>query len=617
MARFELSVQTLGGAAAGELAGGAAKGVRVRTLVVKVAGEAGVSAAEATALARFVTKVRSSELRLSAAAYGKGALNALADGLEEANNDALLRASVRDTSRESGQQERRHRRVERLLDRNRTLADEIAAWKKAFLATSASWERRALVLQLDPTVQVGRDLLCRFVLYTQDWYLREAAIDVLAGALREGDPEPLLAQLRGYDSPLVDEAIPLALARTGRRRHFARVRGFLEHDGFVVRGAACRALAAYPDWRSVEALVGLYERGDRAEVCSELVAVLRRLTGQRDLVGPEAWRAWWDRAKPDFKPASEDVDVRPPARTDVFAGVQLTYRQRGVDAGMPLLVLPDFGYESSYLEATLSEVERERRVLYVTLPAAADFRAPTLGSGGGLPTYPLERVVAAVEALRAKLLADGSIGERFALFAHGRSAWIAMAYVSEHPKAVRRLVLVAAHSGTKAAAQGVADLEQRGKEIGDEELLHYAQSRRVSAGVAAYSPKSPEEEEALDRVSFRARFADPRDLRIGRLLGGVEEREGGRMHRLLRPLGCALPTFSLFELPVAPVPTLIFHGGFSVETSAQDAEAIKRHFGKNARVITFKRSAELPFMEEAAKTVAGMRRFLGVKTRKR
>ena len=53
-------------------------------------------------------------------------------------------------------------------------------FKKDFTATQNSWERRALVTQLDPSDDKSLDLLLKFVLKTQDWYMREAAVDVLA-----------------------------------------------------------------------------------------------------------------------------------------------------------------------------------------------------------------------------------------------------------------------------------------------------------------------------------------------------------------------------------------------------------------------------------------------------
>ena len=74
---------------------------------------------------------------------------------------------------------------------------------------------------------------------------------------------------------------------------------------------------------------------------------------------------------------------------------------------------------------------------------------------------------------------------------------------------------------------------------------------------------------------------------------------------------------TLFKLARVPTPTLIVHGAFALGSDAADCKAIARHYGANAKVLTFKRSAEMPFIEENERFVEVVRRFLGGKKPKK
>ena len=85
------------------------------------------------------------------------------------------------------------------------------------------------------------------------------------------------------------------------------------------------------------------------------------------------------------------------------------------------------------------------------------------------------------------------------------------------------------------------------------------------------------------------RFADGRDLEIGRIYGPIVDKKNddgqviARMHKAYRPMGgISIPPFSLFKLRRVPTPTLVLHGMHSIDTTAEDSQAIARHSGGSA-----------------------------------
>ncbi|RMG17746.1 MAG: alpha/beta fold hydrolase [Planctomycetota bacterium] len=508
------------------------------------------------------------------------------------------------------------------------LAVDAKEFKKKFLATQNSWERRALVSQLDPSDEDSLDLLLKFVLKTQDWYMREAAVQVLSTVYDEGVIGKL-TKLKDKD-PVICEGVCMAF---GLSKNLDRLDYLIEMIGskkWNVRRAAAIALRTMKDKRAIDALISAWEEEDKFLVWVQILESLETLTRQKNMPTAQDWRDWWTVARDNFEfsdgsdELSEDEKSGEVIKTRA-RGTNLSMRRRG--KGLPLLVLPDYGYEKDYLETYLRNLEDTNQIFYMDLPGVVDFVDPPLQNAPNLPNpyYPLDRIVDAFEELQQDLVKKGVIKEKFALLAHGISCWIAMTYADRHPRSVRRMILIAASSGQKAAGEGINALERRGQELGDLELEHYAQSRIYDQqkGGYKYQPQPGEESAAIDRKAFTVRFADQRDLEIGRIYGPVVEKKVGkqgiaRVPRIRRPMGgCFIPEFSLFNLKRVPIPTLVLHGKYSVETSEADARAIAKHYGRNARVITFKRSGQMPFIEENEKFVEGIRRFLGGKKAKK
>ena len=498
-------------------------------------------------------------------------------------------------------------------------------FKQKFTSTQNSWERRALIAQLDPTDDGSLNLLIKFVLKTQEWYYREAAIDALSGVFDEKVIREL-ERMKDKD-PVVAEGIAMAFGRSKNKDRVPHLLDLLESRKWIVRRAAAIALRYVPDKRAIGPLIKIWENEDKFVVWVHILESLESITRQKNMPTARDWADWWSVKEGEFEiptgdadELSEDEKSGDVVKTRV-RGTNLTSRLRG--EGLPLLVLPDYGYEQDYLETYMRVLEDTNRIVYMKLPGTRDFVDPPLSNAPGLPQpfYPLERIVEAFEELQQQLEKDGKIEGKFAIMAHGISCWIAMTYAANHPRSVRRMILIAASSGQKAAGEGIERLVRTGQQTADLELEHYGQSRQYENGTYKYQASGEDENEALGRKSFTVRFADRRDLEIGRIYGPIvqkqiDERSVAMVPQYRRPMGgCFIPEFSLFKLPRVPTPTLVLVGAHAIETSQDDANAIAKHFGGNASVLVFKRSGEMPFIEENDKFVEMTRRFLGGKKR--
>ena len=503
-------------------------------------------------------------------------------------------------------------------------------FKKQFTNTQNSWERRALIAQLDPSQDDQLDLLLKFVLKTQEWYYREAAIEALSTAY---DPGLIgkLEKLKDKD-PMIAEGVAMAFGRSKNTERVPHLLELLQSKKWVVRRAAAVALRMVPDKRSIGALIKAWEeeKEEKFIVWVHYLETLESLTRQKNMPTAADWRDWWavNEDSFEFSDGSEeelgDDEKSGDLLTTRVRGTNLTTRLRG--SGLPLLVLPDYGYEQDYLETYLRNLEDTNQIIYMRLPGVNDFVDPPLENAPGLPNpyYPLERIVDAFEELHQTLEKDGKIEGKFAILAHGISNWIAMTFAARHPRSVRRMILVAANSGQKAAGEGIDRLVRQGQETGDVEQEHYGLSRQYDSqkGGYKYEAQGDAESEALRRKSLTVRFADRRDLEVGRLYGGMVQKKVGEqvavVPKFMRPMGgCFIPEFSLFKLDRVQTPTLVMVGQYAVESSADDAGAIAKHYGSNARSLVFKRSGEMPFIEENEQFVETVRKFLGGKKPKK
>lgn len=507
-------------------------------------------------------------------------------------------------------------------------SDAARAFKKSFVETNNSWERRALVERLDPADEDSLDLLTEFVLAQQDWYMREAAIQTLAGAYDPGLIQKLERMCGSRGNPMIVEGVCMAFGRSGNKDRVPFLIDQLGSKKWVVKRAAAIALGLLRDKRSITPLIETWKKEDKFMVWVHLLESLEKITRQKNMPRPSDWEAWWNTVKDTFEVPTDDPDAL--NEEDMKSGDRIQTRVRGTNLdsrlrgnGLPLLVLPDYGLENDYLQTYLRNLEETNRILYMKLPGASDFSDPPLQNAPGLPApwYPIDRLVDAFEELHKELVAAGKIEDKpFAIMAHGLTTWIAMSYAAKHPQRVRRMILIAPTSGQKAWGDGRDRLERHGQQIRDLELEHFAQSLLYNSqtGKHNYEASGDDEQAALTRKSWTCRFFDFRDLEIGRIFGPIVEKQVGENQRsigpkVLRPMGSVFipDDFSLFRLDRVPTPTLVVNGARSQWTSVDDANAIAKHYGNNGRVVTFPNSDRMPFIEENDKFVEIVQRFLG------
>jgi proline iminopeptidase len=475
-----------------------------------------------------------------------------------------------------------------------TWQDEYAAK----LESEHSWERRAGVQAVDPRDPRGVETLLELFAEQDsdrvDWYVRRAAIDTLAefgGKARR----PVLKALRSRDER-VREGVVLAL---GVRRDPSEIPTILRRvdDRAVrVRRAAIQALAQFPDERqAVEGVLACWESQPFVEsrLGVECYRALRAMTDWEEGLSPARWRTFWDNAKHDWprRPGAKAAD---PDQTRV-RGVQLTWDARG--EGLPLLVIPDHTIQIDFYKPWLASLEDVCRVIYMQLPEVGNFDPLRVHEfAPGLPYYPVDLLVEAFEALREQ---KGI--ERFALLAHGYNSLIALRYLSRYPDRVSHVVLVGPISGDRSWLKIVNGIQREGDARDDVELSKMARNLLVSpGGERGYQPASTREWYALLRKTFGLYFGDRSDPAIWELyLQGMHERERWES---------VTPAFELSAQRKVDVPMLVQMGKQSLLTTRKDADRFRAHY--RARVVTYRRSAMCPFVEEAQSWSRDVREFL-------
>lgn len=503
------------------------------------------------------------------------------------------------------------------------------AFKKAFTETQNSWERRVLVERLDPSDGDSLDLLVEFVLKEQDWYMREGAIQTLSTAYDPALIQKLEKLCGSRGNPQVVEGICMAFGKSGNKDRVPFLIEQLKSKNWKVKRAAAIALGMVPDKRSVGELIAAWEDEEKFMVWVHILQSLEKITRQKNMPKAQDWRGWWNAVKDSWEVPTESADE---LTEEEMSGDRIRTKVRGTNLdsrlrgnGLPLLVLPEYGFENDYLQTYLRNLEETNRVLYMKLPGASDFTDPPLQNAPGLPNpwYPIDRIVDAFEDLHKELVSAKQIEDKpFAIMAHGMSCWVAMTYAAKYPQRVRRMILLAPTSGGKAWGDGRDRLERRGQESRDLEMEHFAQSMVYdqSTGKHKYEASGEDDSEALQRKGWTCYFADHRDLEIGRIYGPVVEKKVGengmaRVHKIQRPMGGVfIPNdFSLFRLERVQTPTLVVMGARSVWTSQDDCNAIVKHYGSAGRLVPFPNSDQMPFIEENEKFVEIVQRFLGSK----
>ncbi|MHC4819189.1 MAG: alpha/beta fold hydrolase, partial [Planctomycetota bacterium] len=307
---------------------------------------------------------------------------------------------------------------------------------------------------------------------------------------------------------------------------------------------------------------------------------LRALTPAPCLLDAAPWRAWWDKHQrdPDFRPADEE-----PQRGE-YEGIILETRtvapiprQGGRRRPPPhVLVLPQFGWSTAAFGPYLLPLREHAAITWVRLPGVQTLTGRS-GYGSDIPTYPVGRLVRALEKFRAARKI-----ESFVILAHGASGWIAMRTAITYRDRCAGLILV----DTPLDADGYRRILQYAAARG-------TKSERFVARTLTHQNNVPFNQATLDRIhalGLARGFHDPADLEIAWLFSRAREPQGFAI----------VPEIKWARHREVAVPSLFFYSAAGAFSGHRDADRIQRHFTRSI-VAPVSQARGMPFVEENPK----------------
>jgi pimeloyl-ACP methyl ester carboxylesterase len=503
------------------------------------------------------------------------------------------------------------------------------AWKKTFNRDFNNFNsdlRRKAVESVDPNSKSGLKVLLQVVamkkLAVMDWHIRWGAIEALSGIHKEKYMREF--EKKGLNSkyPAIREGCILALGLKKNPAYLPRIKKGLEDPDPAVRRAAGHALANIRKKESINALVARWEKESMETNFRECIAYwtsLRKLTGRRFKKDFHTWQEWWLNVRDKYKFPEEMTEEEKKKQaeeeakkgkgkgkkgaaeeegekeTTVVRGIPLTFKTRGT--GIPLLVIHDDTWYDNYFEPYLSSIEKVCKIFYIRLPEVDSFENLKRNIGG-MPYYPVDKLVDAFEELRTKFKY-----RKFAIMAHGFSTLIAQRYLTRHSEKVSHMILMGALSGDEAYGIILNNIEREGNATKDKEMTRMAWWHTIideKKNTKQYEPKSDAEKRALQRKMFSMYFANPQDPEIFSIFD-----------RCKKPLDypeCLSPEFDTYREKKVPVPILILMGAKCLWTNLKDGERIQKNYPR-AELVVFQKSAMMPFIEENAKFTEEIKKF--------
>jgi pimeloyl-ACP methyl ester carboxylesterase len=419
------------------------------------------------------------------------------------------------------------------------------------------------------------DLACRAA--ADRWSIRYEAVREMI-ALPKTDRFRLRRLLLEDPRSRVREAVALACALDATLGDASLLAIALARDSDpAVRRCAARALAHFRDRRAVAALVEALARERDPRTRLWIVDSLRALTPAPCLLDAGAWSRWWRENAADarFQPADEA------ARSGEYEGVELETRTVAPPPPSPgsnappfphVLALPQFGWSTASFGPYLLPLCARAGISWVRLPGVQRLTGRS-GFFADLPEYPVDRLVAALEAFRAALRV-----ERVVVLAHGASGWIAMRYAQLHPRRCAALVLV----DTALDAEAYVAALRRGAARGDAGERYLARTLLHEND----APRSPATLERLQAISLERGFSDPADLEIGDLFFRAREPQGF----------ATVPDIRFAGRTRIETPSLFVYSAASPFSGHGDAERIAKHFPRSL-VAPIAEARGMPFVE--------------------
>ncbi|MHC4547288.1 MAG: alpha/beta fold hydrolase [Planctomycetota bacterium] len=449
-----------------------------------------------------------------------------------------------------------------------------------------------LLLLLAPVAQAGADLDTLLRQADGDhWQERVAAVRRIARLARTDAVFKLRGLMLRDERPRVREALAWASFLEPAFGQAMLLGIVLRKDAdAAVRRAAARALVHFPDRRAVAALIEALGREEDARTRLHIAATLRALTPAPCLLDDRSWKAWWQehRHDPRFRPADEA-----PTRGE-YEGVVLETRTVAPIPGRDrvrrrppphVLVLPQFGWTTAAFGPYLLPLRERAAISWVRLPTVQTLTGRS-GFGADIPTYPVGRLVRALERFRASLRV-----ERFVILAHGASGWIAMRYAITYPRRCAGLVLI----DTALDKEAYRNLLLRA-------AAHGTEAERFVARTLTHQNNVPFTRATLDRLQalgLERGFHDRADLEIAWLHARAREPQGF----------ATVPEIRWRRHRTVEIPALFFYGAASAFSGHGDADRIQRHFPRSI-VAPIRGSRGLPFVEENPKFHAVLNAFL-------
>jgi pimeloyl-ACP methyl ester carboxylesterase len=415
---------------------------------------------------------------------------------------------------------------------------------------------------------------------SQHWKARWGAVhrlarqpDAVAGLLRRA----LIAEPR----PRVREAVAWACLLDAQLGDATLLGIALRRDPVPgVRRAAARALVHFKDRRAVTALVEALAKESDTRTRLFIVQTLRSLTPAPCLLDAAAWTEWWRKNErdPRFLPADER------ARKGEYEGIVLEtrtvapVRPKGSSRRPPphLLVLPGFGWTTAVYGPYLLPLRARAAMTWVTLPTVQQLTGRS-GYGSDVPTYPVDRLVRALDKFRSSLQL-----KRFIVLGSGASGWIAMRYAQRFPQRCAGLVLI----DTALDKTAYAECLRRAAARGDK-------GERFTAKTLLHENSAPFNETTLTRLhvlGLERGFDDPADLEIGDLFFHAREPQGF----------ATVPEIKWGKRAELDVPALFLYSGSSSFSGHRDADRIRKHFPRSL-VAPARHARAMPFVETNAR----------------
>ncbi len=347
-----------------------------------------------------------------------------------------------------------------------------------------------------------------------------------------------------------------------------------EESAAVRRGLA-RALARFKDRRAIGALIGALASETDARTKLHIVSVLRTLTPAPCLMDASAWQAWWKKHAHDPRFAPTD---QPPTAKE-YDGVRLETRtvaqvptKKPTRAPPHLLVLPPFGWNTNIFGPYLTPLREVATITWVTLPSVQKLTGRS-GYGDDLPTYPVARLVRALEKFREQRNV-----ERFVLIAPGASGWFAMRYALDYPKQCAGLILI----DTALDKAAYRDILQRAAARGTKDERFVAKTLMGQNSV-------PFNKATLNRmhgITMNRSFLEAGDLEAAWTFGRARVPQGF----------ASVPDIAWARHRKVDVPALFLYSGVSGFSGHRHADRIQRHF-RRSLVAPIKECYNAPYIE--------------------